>query len=143
MLGGFVGVHCFFFLGGGGLVVVVVFVVSCFSSYCCGCFPCLVVVVFFGLLLSCSLFFCFFFSLLLLLLLLLFFCFCFLLVTAHPKKNKTKICFPVLWGAPFPFFPFLFLSSYFSLSLIFFFPFLLESLDVLYMAAVRQPDDIR
>ena len=138
--GGFVGVHCYFLGGGGGggLVVVVVFVVVV-SSYCCGCSPCLVVVVFWVVVVLQFLFvFCFFRCCCCC------FLFLFLLVTAHPKeKTKPKFVFQCFGGALSPF------SFFCSCLLIFlvvshlFFPFLLESLDVVYMAALRQPDDIR
>ena len=60
------------------------------------------------------------------------------------KKKRNHSLFSSVLGGPFPLFPFFVLVFlFFSLSLIFFFPFLLESLDVVYMAALRQPDDIR
>ena len=128
-VGGFCRCSLLFFWGGGGGggLVVVVFVVVVFS-YCCGCSPCLVVVVFWVVVVLQFLFV----LLLLLLLLLLFFVF---VGHSTPKgKKRNQSLFSSVLGGPFPLFPFFVLVFlFFSLSLIFFFPFLLESLDVVYL----------
>ena len=137
--GGFVGVHCYF-LGWwwwfGCCCCCFFFLFGC----CCFLVVVVVVVVVGCCYLAVSVFFLFFrcCCYLLFLLSLLFVC------HGTPKgKNETNVYFPVFCGTPFPFFPFLFFFLIFSLSLIFFFPFLLESLDVVNMVALRQPDDIR
>ena len=133
VLGGFC--RCsLLFLGGGWWWFGCCCFCCCCSSYCCGCSPCLVVVVFWG----CCLAVFFFFVVVVVVFLFLFF-----VGHSTPKgKNETKVCFPVFWGAPFPFFPFCSCLLIFLVVSHLFFPFLLESLDVVYMAALRQRDDI-
>ena len=130
--GGFVGVHCYFFFGGGGgggggggfvVVVVIIFIVVVVLLVWLVVVVFWVVVVLQFLFVFCCCCCCCF---------LVFFCFCWSQHTQRKKQNQSL--FSSVLGGPFPLFPFFVLVFlFFSLFFIFFSPFLLESLDVVYL----------